>query len=364
MKRAIVERFGRGRARRRTARSTAARVAAHRLLRPAAAEVARRAPAPARRRHLPALARAAGRAGRSARRVRHRGSAPLRGRRRDPLRQGRRRDRVPGRAGRSARCSSPTGAERLIPDEEKLARADFAFVNDGSLDDLDAFASDVMARLTRMTTSSRGRRRRSGRSRAAPFFVEETKPAWYARMRYPLEYEHIVVGHAENYDLDPALLAAVIYRESKFDPKARSSSGAVGLMQLLPDTARGHRRPHGRQRVRRLGPLRPGDQRALRVVLPPPADPQVRRRAARARRLQRRADERGRVDRRRRGIAFPETRQYVDDVLELRRRSIAAPTTTSSALLRAGGRGGARSRPRPCRPGRRRRRRIPAPHSR
>ncbi|HYM63824.1 MAG TPA: hypothetical protein VES61_04015, partial [Gaiellaceae bacterium] len=54
------------------------------------------------------------------------------------------------------------------------------------------------------------------------FFVEETKPAWYARMRYPLEYQHIVVGHAKNYDLDPALVAAVIYRESKFDAKALS----------------------------------------------------------------------------------------------------------------------------------------------
>jgi peptidoglycan lytic transglycosylase len=74
---------------------------------------------------------------------------------------------------------------------------------------------------------------------AGLLYVEETKPSWYARMRYPLEYEHIVAGHARNYDLDPALLAAVIYRESKFDPNARSSSGAIGLMQLLPETAKG-----------------------------------------------------------------------------------------------------------------------------
>jgi len=38
--------------------------------------------------------------------------------------------------------------ERLIPDEEKVARADFAYVNDGSLADLDAFVADVLARLT------------------------------------------------------------------------------------------------------------------------------------------------------------------------------------------------------------------------
>jgi soluble lytic murein transglycosylase len=70
-------------------------------------------------------------------------------------------------------------------------------------------------------------------------YVEETQPSWYARLRYPLEYEHIVRGHSRQYELDPALVAAVIYRESKFDPDAESSSGAIGLMQLLPDTAMG-----------------------------------------------------------------------------------------------------------------------------
>jgi soluble lytic murein transglycosylase len=74
---------------------------------------------------------------------------------------------------------------------------------------------------------------------AAALYLEASKPTWYAKQRYPLEYEHVIVGHAENYDLDPALIAAVIYRESKFDANARSSSGAVGLMQLLPSTAKG-----------------------------------------------------------------------------------------------------------------------------
>jgi soluble lytic murein transglycosylase len=70
-------------------------------------------------------------------------------------------------------------------------------------------------------------------------YGEAAEPGWWLRFRYPLEYEHIVLGHAENYDLDPALIAAVIYRESRFDPDAVSESGAVGLMQLLPDTAEG-----------------------------------------------------------------------------------------------------------------------------
>ena len=37
---------------------------------------------------------------------------------------------------------------RLIPDAEKVARADFSYVNDGTLEELDAFVAGVMARLT------------------------------------------------------------------------------------------------------------------------------------------------------------------------------------------------------------------------
>jgi len=69
--------------------------------------------------------------------------------------------------------------------------------------------------------------------------IHLTRPAWYDRLWYPLDYGEIVRGHAHNYDLDPALLAAVIYQESKFKPRARSDMGAIGLMQLLPETAKG-----------------------------------------------------------------------------------------------------------------------------
>jgi len=62
---------------------------------------------------------------------------------------------------------------------------------------------------------------------------------WFDRLRYPLRYEQIVRGHARNYRLDPALLAAVIYQESKFQADAKSTSGAIGLMQLRPETAKG-----------------------------------------------------------------------------------------------------------------------------
>jgi soluble lytic murein transglycosylase len=70
-------------------------------------------------------------------------------------------------------------------------------------------------------------------------YVQHGTPAWFERLKYPLRYGTIVRDHARNYHLDPALLAAVIYQESKFRPDVRSSSGAIGLMQLEPDTAEG-----------------------------------------------------------------------------------------------------------------------------
>ncbi len=70
-------------------------------------------------------------------------------------------------------------------------------------------------------------------------YLQRAEPPWWARLWYPLRYSAIVRGHAANYRLNPALLAAVIEQESKFNPDARSSTGAVGLMQLQPATAEG-----------------------------------------------------------------------------------------------------------------------------
>jgi soluble lytic murein transglycosylase len=70
-------------------------------------------------------------------------------------------------------------------------------------------------------------------------YVHVVQPGWWARFWHPLPYQQIVLGHAKNYHLNPALLAAVIYQESRFRPRARSDSGAIGLMQLMPKTAQG-----------------------------------------------------------------------------------------------------------------------------
>jgi soluble lytic murein transglycosylase len=80
--------------------------------------------------------------------------------------------------------------------------------------------------------------------------VDSTQPGWWLRIRYPYRYGAIVRGHARNYRLDGALLAAVIYEESKFRAGATSKSGAIGLMQLLPSTAEGIAQRTGGTRFR------------------------------------------------------------------------------------------------------------------
>jgi soluble lytic murein transglycosylase len=73
----------------------------------------------------------------------------------------------------------------------------------------------------------------------AAVWIVNAPPDAVQRLRYPFHYQGIVRGHARNYRLDPALLAAVIDAESKFHADATSGSGAIGLMQLLPSTAQG-----------------------------------------------------------------------------------------------------------------------------
>ena len=53
-----------------------------------------------------------------------------------------------------------------------------------------------------------------------------------------LPYHDFVKDAAETYRLDSALLHAVITAESNYNPRAISAKGAVGLMQLMPGTAR------------------------------------------------------------------------------------------------------------------------------
>lgn len=59
-----------------------------------------------------------------------------------------------------------------------------------------------------------------------------------AKGMYPLSYTEAVTRYAEEYGVAPALVYAVIKAESGFKADAVSSRGALGLMQLTPDTYR------------------------------------------------------------------------------------------------------------------------------
>lgn len=56
----------------------------------------------------------------------------------------------------------------------------------------------------------------------------------------PGRLEEIIRSAADRYGIDPNFVRAVIKAESDFNTQARSSKGAQGLMQLMPDTARLH----------------------------------------------------------------------------------------------------------------------------
>lgn len=55
---------------------------------------------------------------------------------------------------------------------------------------------------------------------------------------YIVKYDEVINMASRQFNVDPHLVKAIIRAESSFDPHAISESGAQGLMQLMPDTAR------------------------------------------------------------------------------------------------------------------------------
>ena len=65
-----------------------------------------------------------------------------------------------------------------------------------------------------------------------------SKVNWHTVPLYTRPFDQFIAKAADEHQLDPALIRAVIHAESSFRPSAVSRKGAVGLMQLMPGTAR------------------------------------------------------------------------------------------------------------------------------
>jgi len=82
------------------------------------------------------------------------------------------------------------------------------------------------------------------RTLEAPACAASPQPAFAAVIRRelaptpatPTGVDAVVREAASRYGLDPALVHAVIKAESDYDPKCHSHAGAMGLMQLMPET--------------------------------------------------------------------------------------------------------------------------------
>lgn len=61
-------------------------------------------------------------------------------------------------------------------------------------------------------------------------------PHIWGELLYPLDYKDSIKKYSGERGLRPNLVAAIIYTESRFNPRSTSSVGATGLMQIMPGT--------------------------------------------------------------------------------------------------------------------------------
>ncbi len=71
-----------------------------------------------------------------------------------------------------------------------------------------------------------------------PRSFRNSLPVGFERILFPRRYTETIQTLAKSLDVDPDFVFSIIRQESVFNPMARSPAGALGLMQLMPQTAK------------------------------------------------------------------------------------------------------------------------------
>jgi len=146
--------------------------------------------------------------------------------------------------------SAPALPTSAWPEDPILARA--GWLHDLGLDDfalleLEGLEGEAERRahcgLEAKVLAGLGRRRDSIQALACAFPAlgkshQSSVPEDALRLYYPLDFSEVIARRAQERDLAPHLVFAMIRQESAFDMSARSRAGARGLMQMMPATGR------------------------------------------------------------------------------------------------------------------------------
>ncbi len=130
---------------------------------------------------------------------------------------------------------------RIVRGRELWAVGAFADAEDEFYDvledyELDGLASYQLAIFFRILGSYTPSMQGAANMITAAGLSTVQAPAYIARMRYPLFYLETLQRIAQEYDLDPLLLASLIRHESLFNTNATGGAGEKGLTQVIPST--------------------------------------------------------------------------------------------------------------------------------
>lgn len=99
--------------------------------------------------------------------------------------------------------------------------------------------NEKQLKLNQQQTKDLEKQIKSGNIRETGKVTTSSTTTSYSGSSYSGQYSSYINQAASKYGVDPNLVAAIIKQESGFNAKARSHAGAMGLMQLMPGTARG-----------------------------------------------------------------------------------------------------------------------------